>query len=250
VTAAADGNSAARGHDRATLKTPLEVLAVSDLDSQTAYWDAAAATKRFTHPLHMPWLDDVSRNAVILDYGCGYGRTMHLLEQQGFDNLSGVDTSPGMIAQASRLHPEMRFAVLDTPPRLACADASADVVLLFAVLTCIPGDQAQRRLIGELSRVLKPRGLLYLSDLLLQDDQRNRDRYARFAEHYDNYGVFRTDDGAVCRHHPSDWFTSLLAGFESIDSRRITVSTMNGHESVGIQILARKPTPYHHAPTR
>jgi hypothetical protein len=38
-----------------------------------------------------------------------------------------------MIARARRLHPAMRFAVLDTPPILACADASADTVLLFAV---------------------------------------------------------------------------------------------------------------------
>jgi SAM-dependent methyltransferase len=228
--------------------TPTEALAMSDLDTQTAYWDAAAGTKRFTHSLHMPWLDDVSRSAAILDYGCGYGRTMNVLDQRGFGNLSGVDTSPGMIAQARRLHPAMRFAVLDTPPTLDCADASVDVVLLFAVLTCIPGDDAQRRLIGELSRVLKPGGLLYLSDLLLQDDQRNRGRYARFAELYGTYGVFRTDDGAVCRHHPSDWFTSLLVGFDSVDNRCVTVSTMNGHESAGIQILARKPTPHHHAP--
>lgn len=78
---------------------------MSDIDSQTAYWDAAACTKRFTHPLHAPWLDGISTSATIVDYGCGYGRTMEILEQQGFHNLSGVDTSPGMIAQARRLHP-------------------------------------------------------------------------------------------------------------------------------------------------
>ncbi|MEU6609004.1 hypothetical protein ABZ922_28810 [Streptomyces shenzhenensis] len=104
----------------------------------------------------------------------------------------------------------------------------------------MPGNAAQRRLVDELSRVLKPGGMLYLSDLLLQDDERNRDRYARFAERYGTYGVFETSDGAVCRHHPSDWFTSLLADFEIADSRRITVATMNGHESKGIQILARR----------
>ncbi|MEV7346304.1 class I SAM-dependent methyltransferase [Streptomyces sp. NPDC093544] len=220
---------------------------MSDLDSQTAYWDAAATTKRFTHPLRTPWLDNVERNAAILDYGCG--RTLDALEQQGFDNLSGVDTSPGMIARARSMHPAMRFAVLDTPPTVACPDASIDVVVLFAVLTCIPSDGAQRLLMGELHRVLKPGALLYLSDLLLQDDQRNRDRYARFAEPYGNYGVFETGDGAVCRHHPSGWFTSLLAGFETIDTRRTTVTTMNGNTSAGLQILARKPAPRHQTPT-
>ncbi|MGC4951251.1 methyltransferase domain-containing protein [Streptomyces sp. DT224] len=107
----------------------------------------------------------------------------------------------------------MHLTVLDEPSMPDRPDASLDVVL-FAVLTCIPGNDAQRRLVGELSRVLKPGGMLYLSDLLLQDDERNRDRYARFAEPYRTYGDFETGDGAVCRNHPSDWFTSLLADFE------------------------------------
>ncbi|WP_217241799.1 methyltransferase domain-containing protein [Streptomyces sp. AC555_RSS877] len=135
----------------------------------------------------------------------------------------------------------MRFAVLDKPPTLACPDASIDVIILFAVLTCIPSNHAQKRLIAELSRLLKPGGTLYLSDLLIQDDLRNRDRYAKFAAHHDTYGAFETD-GAACRHHPSDWFPSLLADFENVDTRRITVTTMNGHESAGIQILARRPS--------
>nr|WP_202919571.1 class I SAM-dependent methyltransferase [Streptomyces adustus] len=213
--------------------------AMPHLDSQPAYWDAAATTKTFTHPLHLPWLDDVDRQAAVLDYGCGYGRTMHALRQQGFTSVCGVDTSPGMISRARALHPTMRFTVLDSPPTLAHPDASIDMVILFAVLTCIPGDDAQRRLASELSRVLRPGGILYLSDLLLQNDERNRDRYARFAERYGTYGVFETGDGAVCRHHPIDWFTSLLADFEITGARRIAVATMNGHEAEGIQILAR-----------
>ncbi|MDT0470091.1 hypothetical protein [Streptomyces gibsoniae] len=78
----------------------------------------------------------------------------------------------------------------------------------------------------------------------------NLDRYARFAEPYGTYGVFETGDGAVCRHRPSGWFTSLLAGFETIDTRRTTVTTMNGNTSAGLQILARKPATHHQTPTR
>ncbi|MFI1361078.1 class I SAM-dependent methyltransferase [Streptomyces sp. NPDC020898] len=230
-------------------ETPTEGIPVSDLESQTAYLDAAATTKRFTHPLHTPWLDNVKRGAAILDYGCGYGRTLDALDQQGFDNLCGFDTSPGMIARARSLHPAMRFVVLDTLPALACPDASIDVVVLFAVVTCIPSDDAQLLLIGELHRVLKPGALLYLSDLLLRDDRRNRDRCARFAESYGTYGVFETGDGTVCGHHPSDWFTSLLAGFETIDTRRTTVTTMNGNTSTGLQFLARNPASRHQTPT-
>lgn len=215
---------------------------MSDLDSQVPYWDAAAAVKTFTHPLHLPWLDGISRHTAILDYGCGYGRSMKELEQYGFGNLTGVDASPEMINRARRLHPTMRFTALDAPPALPHPDAGFDAALLFAVLTCIPGDEAQHRLIAELNRILKPGGILYISDLLLQDDERNRSRYDRHADHYGSYGVFETGDGAVCRHHPREWFSALLAGFQTIDTRTITVATMNGHESIGIQILARKPT--------
>ncbi|WP_262060149.1 class I SAM-dependent methyltransferase [Streptomyces sp. STR69] len=215
------------------------------LDTQIPYWDAASATKTFTHPLHLPWLEGISRQAAMLDYGCGYGRTMDELQQHGFRDLTGADISPAMIERAQHLHPALHFTTLDTPPSLPSPDAAFDVVLLFAVLTCVPGDEAQHRLIAELHRVLKPGGVLYVSDLLLQNDERNRSRYEHYATLNGGYGavgygVFQTGDGAVCRHHSREWFTTLLLDFEGISTRTVTVSTMNGHESTGIQILARK----------
>lgn len=213
---------------------------MTDLDNQTSYWDAAAATKRFTHPLHTAWTDALSRNAAVLDYGCGYGRTMAELARAGFGDFTGVDSSAGMIEKAREQQPAMRFAVLDDPPALPFADASFDLAVLFAVLTCIPGDEAQRRLIAELERVLKPGGLLYVSDLLLGDDPRSVERYERFAGAHGTYGIFETSDGAVVRHHPAEHFTALLSGFEVQDTRQITVATMNGNEAAGIQVLARK----------
>ncbi|MET7519528.1 class I SAM-dependent methyltransferase [Streptomyces sp. NPDC005480] len=214
---------------------------MSDLDSQVSYWDSAAATKTFTHPLHLPWLDGIRRHAAILDYGCGYGRTLQELAQQGFDNLTGVDTSPAMIERARRVNPGLRFTVLDAPPLSPFPDATFDTAVLFAVLTCIPNEEAQHRLIAELSRVLKPCGTLYVSDFLLQDDERNRNRYDRSASQYENYGVFETEEGAFFRHHPRSWFSSLLCDFEMLATQDITVTTMSGHESKGIQVLARKP---------
>jgi SAM-dependent methyltransferase len=221
---------------------PQEGSAVSDPDSQIPYWDAAAATKTFTHPLHLPWLHGISRHSAIFDYGCGYGRTMEELERHGFSNLTGADISLAMIERAQHLHPTLHFTTLDTPHARTFSHAEFDAVLLFAVLTCIPVDEAQHRLIADLNRILKPGGILYISDLLLQDDERNRRRYNRYTTLHGSYGVFETDDGAVCRHHSREWLTTLLTGFETISTRTITVPTMNGHESTGIQILVRKPT--------
>ncbi|MEV0236231.1 class I SAM-dependent methyltransferase [Nonomuraea sp. NPDC050786] len=214
---------------------------MKDLGRQIAYWDTVGAEKTFTHPVNLDWLATVSREARILDYGCGYGRVMAELSGHGFSDVSGVDLSPALIARGRQSHPDLRLAVLDSPPSLPYSPASFDAVLLFAVLTCIPDDEAQRALIAELIRVLAPGGLLYISDMVLQDDERNRDRYAAYAQRFRTpYGVFATDDGAVVRHHDIAELHTLLRDFGLLEERRISVVTMNGHPSQAVQLLARK----------
>lgn len=45
-------------------------------------------------------------------------------------------------------------------------------------------------------------GLLYVSDILIQDGDRDRSRYDACArESAYPYGAFTTSDGAICRHH-------------------------------------------------
>ena len=109
------------------------------------------------------------------------------------------------------------------------------------MLTCIPDDGAQQALVAELSRVLAPGGLLYVSALVLQDDKRNLDRYAAHAQQFGTpYGVFATDDGAVCRHHDTAHLRSLLPDFDMVEQHRIEVATMNGYRSQAVQLLSRK----------
>ncbi|RKR91537.1 methyltransferase family protein [Micromonospora pisi] len=214
---------------------------MNDLGSQIAYWDSVGATKTFTHPVNLRWLAGVSPDARVLDYGCGYGRVMAELSEHGFSDVSGVDLSPALIERGRQLHADLHFSVLPSPPDLPCAAASLDVVLLFAVLTCVPDDDAQRALVAELSRVLAPGGLLYVSDMVQQHDERNRSRYAAYAQQFGTpYGVFATDDGAVCRHHDIAELHDLLSDFDLVEEQRIEVTTMNGHRSQAVQLLARK----------
>lgn len=148
---------------------------------------------------------------------------------------------PALIERGRQLRPDLCFAVLESPPVLTHASGSFDAVLLFAVLTCVPDGSAQRALVDELNRVLAPGGLLYVSDMLLQDGERNRSRYAACTQQFGTpYGVFATDDGAVCRHHDIAELHALLSDFDLVDERRIEVATMNGHRSQAVQLLARK----------
>jgi SAM-dependent methyltransferase len=199
------------------------------------YWDTIGATKTFTHPVDFGWLSALPRTARILDYGCGYGRVTALARSHGFTTVQGVDPSPSLVARARREHPDLRFALLPSPPSLPYADASFDAVLLIAVLTCIPADDDQSRLIAELARVLRPGGLLYVSDLLLGTD----------LSRYDPAGVFTTGDGAVLRHHSAERLEGLLRSRFAVGAtRELTVRTMNGNAAQALQILgAKRPLP-------
>jgi len=208
--------------------------------SQISYWDRVAHEKRFSHPLRLDWLARYSNyQARILDYGCGYGRTLAELSAAGYDNVVGTDFSEAMLGRSRREVPRSRL-IRNDGLALPIKSGSIDAVLLFAVLTCIPDDNDQRVLLKEVERVLRPGGLLYISDLLVNDDPRNRERYEQYAEKYKRYGVFELPEGVVVRHHESEWIAEVTGSFRQIEHEPFTVTTMNGNQSSAFQYLGRK----------
>jgi ubiquinone/menaquinone biosynthesis C-methylase UbiE len=115
-----------------------------------------------------------------------------------------------------------------------------DAVLLFAVLTCIPDNKSQRLLLTEIARVLRQGGLLYISDLLINTDPRNCERYEQYAAIYDCYGVFELPEGVVVRHHEKEWMEKLMSSFQQLEYEPFKVTTMNGNASAAFQFLGRK----------
>ena len=212
-----------------------------ETQGQIEYWDGVAHQKRFSHPLRLDWLARYLPNpkARIVDYGCGYGRTLAELSGVGFANLYGVDFSEQMLSRARVEVPDARL-IRNDGHDLPFNDESFDVLLLFAVMTCIPSDDKQRELISEVLRVLTVHGIVYISDLLINDDVRNRARYKKFAEAYGCYGVFDLAEGVTVRHHPKEWIETLTSPFERLEFERFTVTTMNGNSSAAFQYLGHK----------
>lgn len=207
---------------------------------QNEYWDQTADGRVFSHPLNL----DVFRPLVgfqerIIDWGCGYGRTLTELHGAGYANLLGLDASARMIARASRENPHLEFRQ-STGLCTGEPAGSADAVILFAVLTCIPANDDQVRLLAECQRVLRPGGLLYVSDLYLNSDARNVARYDRFENQFGVRGVFQLDDGGIMRHHDERWIRGLLGAFERLNHEEFTVRTMNNNSSRAFQFFGRK----------
>jgi SAM-dependent methyltransferase len=206
-----------------------------DLNSQYEYWNTTGTQKSFAHPVNLrrvrQWISD---EGCILDFGCGYGRVLGELYKEGYDKLIGLDFSPAMIAAARAQYPEIAFEQIESLT-IPLPDASVDGVLLFSVLTCIPTDDGQQELLREVNRVLNRGGLLYISDLWLQSDERNLDRYARDEQKYGVYGVFDLPEGVTVRHHDPKWIETLTSDFTTVALDELEVVTMNGNPAQAFQ---------------
>jgi SAM-dependent methyltransferase len=109
-----------------------------------------------------------------------------------------------------------------------------------AVLTTIADDQVQDAVMAELKRLLKPGGLLLLSDYPLQTDARYLARYAAGEAEHGVYGVWTREDGGIFRHHPPERLAHLLAGFEVLATRELATTTLSGAPATAVQLLARR----------
>ncbi|WP_343208811.1 class I SAM-dependent methyltransferase [Anaerolentibacter hominis] len=209
--------------------------------NQREYWDKAAGEKEFTVTFPFEaWEGYIDRNSRILDVGCGYGRTLNELYQKGYHNLTGMDFSGEMIRRGKRQFPcldlrIMEEGILDLP------DESVDAVLLFAVLTCIRENEKQHGLLKEIRRVVKPGGVILISDFLMNSDERNRARYQRDEEKFGMYGVFELPEGAVVRHHTKEWIRELTGEWREVLFQETVHRTMNGHTSNGVCYIGQKP---------
>ncbi len=210
------------------------------LDNQLEYWNSVSSSKTFTHPVDIDrFLSVIPRKANILDFGCGYGRTCNELYRLGFTNIIGIDSSQMMIKRGHNEYPHLNLQTLKNN-NIPYKQDVFDAIILFAVFTCIPTNEGQRALINEISRVLLPDGIIYISGYWLQSNKLNLDRYEKYKDKYGVYGVFELPEGAIVRHHDKFWILSLLRNFTTVNMLDIEVTTMNGNSSLGFQYLGRK----------
>jgi ubiquinone/menaquinone biosynthesis C-methylase UbiE len=175
----------------------------------------------------------------ILDFGCGQGRILQQLKSEGFQKLFGVDISENMIKIAGKNLSGTGFKV-NTGVTMPYDDLSFDCVIVAAVLTCIINRDEQIKLITEIKRVLKPNGLVYINDFLINNDQRNISRYEKYEKKYGIYGVFEIEEDVAMRHHSLQWVEELTSSFTKLLFEEKTYTTMNGHISKGFCFIGTK----------
>ncbi len=97
---------------------------------------------------------------VVCDMGCGPGQIGRYLADRGL-RVVGVDLSPGMVAQAAALNPDVAFRVGDMTALDEPDGAWAGIAAFYSIIHVPPGEIVAA--LTEMRRVLQPDGLLLLA---------------------------------------------------------------------------------------
>jgi SAM-dependent methyltransferase len=118
----------------------------------------------------MKTLEQIPRECSVLDLGCGNGKVLLQLAENGFKGrYLGADFSLGLLEWAARDNPEglqSEFIELDlTAPSWEehLLTISFDVICCFATLHHIPSLEIRTRLCQNIRRYLADDGILYIS---------------------------------------------------------------------------------------
>jgi SAM-dependent methyltransferase len=134
-----------------------------------ANYDSAASIAVYTReeglrPLEAELVDSYfpPPPAMVLDLGCGAGRTTAGLAARGFQVVA-IDLSRGLLGEARRRYPGLDFREMDAT-RLTLLDGSFDAALFsYNGVDCIYPVAARERCLAEVYRVLRPGGIFLFS---------------------------------------------------------------------------------------
>jgi ubiquinone/menaquinone biosynthesis C-methylase UbiE len=186
----------------------------------------------------------------VADIGCGTGRYAIQLMRLGAERVAGVDLSPAMLAvaqqKAQKAELPIEWGVGNLSEHIPIPDATLDAAVCALTLTFVA---SLRPAFAELARVLKPGGVLVISDLhphgLTQERAASN---AKFRKDHAPYLRFTDLRGQECRipRHPhtlSEYVNAaytagliLTAASEPLVDSRLAVTFGGLQEKIGLPL--------------
>jgi len=131
----------------------------------------------------------------ILDVGCGSGGTLRDFLRYGAEpaNLHGVDLSESRIASARKMLPAEVSLSCGDGERLDYPEARFDAVILHVVLSSVLAPESRKKIAREVSRVLKPGGVVFYYDCFDRSMTNDKFRYVSRSELKELFAHFSFD---------------------------------------------------------
>ncbi|MGB1764076.1 class I SAM-dependent methyltransferase [Alloalcanivorax xenomutans] len=187
-------------------------------------WDKVAGNVDFNLDIDRArFMDLVAREARILDFGCGYGRITRDLAEYGYAHVTGVDPSCAMIERGRQDFPGLSLRHL-AGSELPFDDSTFDAVIICAVFTCIPEAKGRNDVAAELNRVLKPGGIVHVSEFCSRESQR-----------------FVSGFGIPMWYSTPRELRGLFDSFICLHDEVVSVDTMSGEAASNYRAFIRKP---------
>jgi 2-polyprenyl-3-methyl-5-hydroxy-6-metoxy-1,4-benzoquinol methylase len=150
-------------------------------------------------------------NASILDIACGPGNiTKYLLDQRPDFDVLGIDLSPKMLSLAQANNPKAKFQLMDCR-EIDKIEQKFDGITCGFCLPYLTREEAIE-LIVNVSKLLKPEGVFYLSTMEENDDNKSR------------YQISSTGDQVYVNYHQEHYLSKALRenNFEIINLKRFS----------------------------
>lgn len=135
----------------------------------------AAGRKSYPNEIFNLLETRISKDASILELGCGTGLATKQLYDKGFSNILATDIDPLMIETARSHCPQVSFRIVDAHA-LPFPDQHFESILAFGCFHWFCNPQALK----EIKRVLKPGGILFVVNK--QDTGSFREVFKSFLE--------------------------------------------------------------------
>lgn len=187
------------------------------------------------------------RDHFLVDYGCGAGRIMRAVVDQGLP-CAGIDISPTMLGWCRRFVPEAReLHALDADGRCAMAADVASVVYSFAVVQHIATLSMYLQAFSEMARVLRSGGWLAVQVNSFDFELGTREQPGR-TENFEDHSVhYRPGSPSPDRTHRNTTWSGVHIGIDllrqHLASRHVTLLDVYTHSPAkpkGVWVIGEK----------
>lgn len=201
-------------------------------------WNQLAEHYNSTFPIDILKLDQtLNTQDFILDYGCGNGRVLKWLSNNGYRNLIGCDASYNMCLHANALNPQTTIRFTADPIDPPVSENEFDVVLVIGVLSSVISKQFRSKLISNLIKSLKVEGTIILADFGRSTDPDYLNKYCLDIED----STYFTEEGLYIHHFSAlELEELLLTSCKTISSYTKPVTTSHNKIIPGHVIIAKK----------